>query len=135
MIAKFKLIFYAIVVFSIYLYAIFYAIGDHESILSNKPTKHTAVSSERNFIRKSVKIKFVLLDSTGKNLRETDVFIKNNQKKEEVEPLKIKTNLKGEVELTIEPSSYLIYLDKNHSIQNLITINSNDEGKSISLMF
>lgn len=135
MIAKFKLIFYAIVVFSIYLYAIFYAIGDHESILSNKPTKHTAVSSERNFIRKSVKIKFVLLDSTGKNLRETDVFIKNNQKKEEVEPLKIKTNLKGEVELTIEPGSYLIYLDKNHSSQNLITINSNDEGKSISLMF
>lgn len=138
MIAKVKLIFYAIIVFSIYLYAIFYSFGDHEPILSNKTTKQTADSSGGNFTKKSVNIKFVLLDSTGKPLREADAFFKNNQTKgkEKDDSLKIKTSRKGEVELlNIEPGSYLIYLEKNHSIQKQISISSSDDGKSITLTF
>jgi hypothetical protein len=138
MIAKVKLIFYAIVVFSIYLYAIFYSFGDHEPILSNKTTKQTADSSSGNFHRESVNIEFVLLDSTGKPIREADVFFKNNQTKgeEKGDLLKIKTSLKGEVELlNIEPGPYLIYLEENHSRQKQISISSSDDGKSITLTF
>lgn len=137
MIAKVKLIFYAIVVFSIYLYAIFYSFGDHEPILGNKTIKQTADSSGGNFSRKSVNIKFVLLDSTGKPLREADIFFENNQKKEKEKgvSLKRKTNLNGEVELNIKPGSYLIYLEENHSLQKPISISSSDDGKSITLTF
>jgi hypothetical protein len=130
MMAKVKLIFYAIIVFSIYLYAIFYSFGDHDMNLNHTSSKQIADSSDED-IRRNVQIKFIVLNSSGSVLGETDILIKNQDKK----TLKVQTNSKGEYDLTIEPGTYDVYLERNRSVQKQVTIHSKDDGKSIVLKF
>ncbi len=133
MIAKVKLIFYAVLVFSIYLFAIFYSFGDHELNLGNTSTKQTSDSSDES-VRNTVQIKCILMDSAGNTHKDTDVLVKNT-KSQKKNPLKIQTNAKGEVELKIRPGSYLFYLDKNHSVQKQVKVTSKENGKLITLKF
>ncbi len=134
MMAKVKLIFYAVIVFSIYLYAIFYSFGDHDLNLNHTSSKQITASSDED-IRRNVQIKFILLNSSGHALGETDILIKKNSKNQDKKPLNVQTNSKGEYELTIEPGSYDVHLEKNRSVQKQVTIHSKDDGKSIVLKF
>jgi len=134
MMAKVKLIFYAIIVFSIYLYAIFYSFGDHEMNMNQTSTKQIVDSSDED-IRRNVQMKFILLNSSGHALGETDILIKKKSKNQDKKPLKVQTNSKGEYELTIEPGTYDVYLEKKRSVQKQVTIHSKDDGKSIVLKF
>lgn len=131
MMAKVKLIFYAVIVFSIYLYAIFYSFSDHDVNLNQTSTKQAADSSDEN-IRRNVQIKFILLNSSGHALGETDFLIKEQQEKK---PLKVQTNSKGEYKLNMESGTYDVYLEKDRSVQKQVTIRSKDNGKSIELKF
>ena len=134
MIAKVKLIFYAVVVFSIYLCVIFYSLGDNETNLRDTTTKQIAHSSDESNINKSVTIKLIFIDLSGNPLSESNLIIKNNKNEKDTDQ-RVQTNVEGEIKLDLIPGSYLIYLEKNLSIQKSVTVNEKDDGEEILVKF
>ena len=135
--AKVKLVFYGVLVFSIYLIAIFYSFGIHKPNSIHMSTNQNAQTANETIEKKNIRIKFTLLDTSGKAYSERVVMIKNKQTKgkEKINPLMVQTDVKGEVELTIEPGSYIMYLEKNPELQKQVTISSKDDGKWRELIF
>ena len=135
--AKVKLIFYGVLVFSIYLIAIFYSFGDHETSIIQTSTSKVADLSNVNDQRKNVHIKFILLDSSGHPRNETVIMIekKHIKEQEKEEPLKVETNYKGEFELNIKSGSYLMYEETKPLDQKQVNIRSKDDGKTRELKF
>ena len=135
--AKVKLVFYGILVFSIYLIAIFYSFGDYESNVIHTSTGQKTRTSSADNQAKNIHIKFILLDSSGNPRGDTVIMIKNkhpkDQEKEEI--LKVRTNHKGEFKLNIESGSYFMYLETKPLDQKQINIRSRDDGKMRELKF
>ena len=133
---KVKLIFYGVLVFSIYLIAIIYSFGNHRSEIIHKSTNlplHVVDYRDERDIR----IKFTVMNRTGELYRNTVILIENKHKKKQdkEKPLAIKTNGKGEFELTIESGTYLFYLEQNPVVQQQVSINFRDKGKKRKLEF
>ena len=134
MMAKVKLIFYAVLVFSIYLFAIFYSFGDHEGNLKDTSTKQTAYSLENNS-EKSIRIKLVLLDSSGHVFSNANIKIKKKLPKESERMTRVKTNINGELELNLEPGSYIFYLENDPIMKKQVNMRAEDDGKTITLRY
>ena len=134
MMAKAKLIFYAVLVFSIYLFAIFYSFREQESNLRDTSTKQTAYSIE-NTSEGSIRIKLVLLDSSDQAFSNANIKIKKKLPKESERMKREKTNFKGELELNLEPGSYLFYIENDPIIKKQVHIRAEDNGKSITLRY
>ena len=123
--AKVKLIFYGVLVFTIYLIAIFYSFGNHESNLIHMSTNQKGQTSNDTDERKTIRIKFILLDDSGNAYGETVVMIKNKQTNGKE---KVQTDAKGMFELNMESGSYMMYLQENPELQKQVTISSKDDG-------
>ena len=134
MMAKAKLIFYAVLVFSIYLFAIFYSFVDHEWNLRDTSIKQTAYSLE-NTSEGSIRIKLVLLDSSGHAFNNANIKIKKKLPKESERMTRAKTNFKGELELNLEPGRYLFYIENDPIMKKQVHIRAEDNGKSITLRY
>ena len=134
MMAKAKLIFYAVLVFSIYLFAIFYSFREQESNLRDTSTKQTAYSIE-NTSEGSIRIKLVLLDSSDQAFSNANIKIKKKLPKESERMKREKTNFKGELELNLEPGSYLFYIENDPIMKKQVHIRAEDNGKSITLRY
>ena len=132
--AKAKLIFYAVLVFSIYLFAIFYSFREQESNLRDTSTKQTAYSIE-NTSEGSIRIKLVLLDSSDQAFSNANIKIKKKLPKESERMKREKTNFKGELELNLEPGSYLFYIENDPIMKKQVHIRAEDNGKSITLRY
>ena len=79
---KVKLIFYGVLVFSIYLIAIIYSFGNHRSEIIHKSTNlplHVVDYRDDRDIR----IKFTVMDRTGELYRNTVILIENKHKKKQ----------------------------------------------------